>query len=81
MCFTSSFFPWYFKSLGLVNRKEEGQKFRNLGCFKNLFFFVLVFYTLTAREPWSKKKIEMSSIIIKASFKNVCGFIIPRKLF
>jgi len=27
------------------------------------------------------KKIEMSSIIIKASFKDVCGFIIPRKLF
>jgi len=39
-----------------------------------------VFYTLTARKPWSKK-IEMSSIIIKASFKDVCGFIIPRKLF
>ena len=43
--------------------------------------FALVFYTLTARKPWSKKKIEMSSIIIKASFKDVCGFIIPRKLF
>jgi hypothetical protein len=27
------------------------------------------------------KKIEMSSIIIKASFKDLCGFIIPRKLF
>jgi hypothetical protein len=80
MCFTSSFFPWYFKSLRLVNHKEEGQKFRNLGCFKNLFFFVLVFYTLTAREPWSKK-IKMSSIIIKASFKDVCRFIILKKLF
>jgi hypothetical protein len=55
MCFTSSFFPWYFKSLRLVNHKEEGQKFRNLGCFKNLFFFVLVFYTLTAHKPWGKK--------------------------
>jgi hypothetical protein len=69
MCFKSSFFPWYFKSLRLVNRKEEGQKFRNLGRFKSPFFF-LVFYTLTARKPWSKK-IEMSSITIKTSFKDV----------
>ena len=38
-------------------------------------------YFCQARKPWSKKKFEMSSIIIKASFKDVCGFIIPRKLF
>jgi len=38
MRFKSSFFPWYFKSLRLVNRKEKRQKFRNLGRFKDLFF-------------------------------------------
>jgi len=62
-----------------VNHKEEGQKFRNLERFKKNYFFALMFYTLTARKP--SKKIEMFSIIIKASFKDVCGFIIPRKLF
>ena len=78
MCFESLFFPQYFKSLRLVNCKEEGQKIRNLGRFKKKLFFALVFYTVTARKPWSKK-IEMSSIIIKASLKDVCGFIMPRK--
>jgi len=38
MRFKSSFFPWYFKSLLLVNRKEKRQKFRNLGRFKDVFF-------------------------------------------
>jgi hypothetical protein len=38
MRFKSLFFPWYFKSLLLVNRKEKRQKFRNLGRFKDVFF-------------------------------------------
>jgi hypothetical protein len=33
-----------------------------------------------ARKPWSKK-IEISSITINASFKDVWWLIIPRKLF
>ena len=72
MCLKSSFFHQYFKSLRLVNRKEEGQKFRNLGRFKKKTIFALVFYSLTTRKPWSKKKtFEMSSIIIEASFKDM----------
>jgi hypothetical protein len=59
MCFKSSFFPWYFKCLRLVNSER----------FKSLFF-ALVFHTFTARKPWSQK-IKISLIIIETSFKDV----------
>jgi len=68
MCFKSSIFLWYFKSLRLVNY-NEGQKFRNLGRFKSLFLPLC--FILSQLVNHGVKKIEMSSIIIKASFKDV----------
>jgi hypothetical protein len=69
MCFKSSFFPYYLKSLRLVNHKEEGKEFRNLRRFKSLFLTQC--FILSWLVNHGVKIIEISSIIIKASFKDV----------
>ena len=55
MGFESSFFPWYFKRLRLVNRKEKKPKNLEIcGAKKNLYLFFYI-YIIMAHKPWSKK--------------------------